>query len=63
VDILKIATQSGMLVTLDGRIGQQEYRSVCGSLQALQRFADALLASGVSKDASGEVSTPTTTLS
>lgn len=46
MDILSIATESGLLVTLDGRIGCQEYRSVHGSIQALQRFADALLASG-----------------
>ena len=43
MDIVEIATQSGMLVILDGRIGQQEYRSVHGSLQSLQRFATALL--------------------
>lgn len=35
VDILNIATESGLLVTLDGRIGCQEYRSVHGSIQAL----------------------------
>ncbi|WP_313065597.1 hypothetical protein [Paraburkholderia sp. LEh10] len=29
-----------MLVVLDGRIGREEYKSVYGSLQALQRFAD-----------------------
>lgn len=45
MDILKIAANSGMQVTLDGRIGRQEYRSVVGSLQALQRFADNLIAS------------------
>ena len=43
MDIVEIATQAGMFVTLDGRIGQQEYRSVHGSLQSLQRFATALL--------------------
>ncbi|TDG19882.1 hypothetical protein EYW47_28920 [Paraburkholderia silviterrae] len=51
MDILNIATESGLLVTLDGRIGCQEYRSVHGSIQALQRFADALLASSVVDDA------------
>jgi hypothetical protein len=42
VDILKIATDSGMQVMLDGSIGREEFRSVVGSVQALQRFADAL---------------------
>jgi hypothetical protein len=42
MDILKIAADSGMQVILDGRIGREEYRSVVGSVQALQRFAEAL---------------------
>ena len=42
MDILKIAMDSGLQVILDGRIGREEYRSVVGSVQALQRFADAL---------------------
>jgi hypothetical protein len=49
MDILKIAEHSGMQVILNGRIGREEYRSVHGSIQALQRFADALLASVVSE--------------
>jgi hypothetical protein len=43
VDILEIARHSGMQVILNGRIGLEEYQSVYGSVQALQRFADALL--------------------
>ena len=43
MDILEIAIASGMEVTLDGRVGTQEYRSVHGSLQALRRFAEAVL--------------------
>jgi hypothetical protein len=43
MDILELAMASGMQVTLDGRIGMQEYRSVHGSLQALRRFAEAVL--------------------
>jgi hypothetical protein len=43
VDILEIARHSGMQVILNGRIGREEYQSVYGSVQALQRFADALL--------------------
>jgi hypothetical protein len=31
-----------MAVILDGRIGREEYQSVCGSLSALQRFAEAV---------------------
>jgi hypothetical protein len=42
MDILKIAAESGMQVILDGRIGREEYRSVVGSVQALERFANAL---------------------
>ncbi|HEX7911432.1 MAG TPA: hypothetical protein VF534_25535 [Paraburkholderia sp.] len=42
MDILEMARNSGLLVMLDGRIGREEYHSVSGSLQALQRFADAL---------------------
>jgi hypothetical protein len=52
MDILEIAANSGMQITLDGRIGREEYRSVYGSVQALQLFADALLAS-VLHDAKG----------
>ena len=40
MDIEKIANDSGMQVVLDGRIGREEYKSVYGSLQALQRFAN-----------------------
>ncbi|WP_179401296.1 hypothetical protein [Burkholderia guangdongensis] len=42
MDIVDIARTSGMTVILDGRIGRVEYQSVCGSLSALQRFADAV---------------------
>ena len=42
MDIVKLAKDAGMLVVLDGRIGREEYRSVYGSMQALQRFAEAL---------------------
>ncbi|MCO4878285.1 hypothetical protein VOI32_03355 [Paraburkholderia caribensis] len=43
MDILKIAENSGLLVTLDGKIGRQEYQSVYGSITALSRFANAIL--------------------
>jgi hypothetical protein len=42
MEILKIARDSGMQVILDDRIGREEYCSVVGSVQALQRFAEAL---------------------
>ena len=42
MEILKIARDSGMQVILDGRIGREEYCSVVGSVQALQRFAESL---------------------
>ena len=32
MDIVKLATDSGLLVVLDGMIGKTEYRSVQGSL-------------------------------
>lgn len=44
MNILDIATQAGLQVLLDARIGSQTYHSVCGSLGALQRFADAVSA-------------------
>ena len=46
IDVVELAIASGMQVTLDGRIGTQEYRSVYGSLQALLCFAEALLVKG-----------------
>jgi hypothetical protein len=42
MDIIDIARASGMAVILEGRIGREEYQSVCGSLSALQRFAEAV---------------------
>lgn len=42
MDVIELAQASGLQVVLDGRIGSQEYRSVCGSIEALCRFADAI---------------------
>jgi hypothetical protein len=42
MNILKLAGDAGMLVVLDGRIGCTEYRSVHGTLDAFQRFVQAL---------------------
>lgn len=44
MDVLNIAQHCGMQVTLDARIGREEYRSVHGSVEALERFAEALVA-------------------
>jgi hypothetical protein len=44
MDIIDIATKAGMQVLVDARIGRETYHSVCGSLPALQRFADAVCA-------------------
>lgn len=42
MDILELAKQSGFFVTLDGKIGREQYQSVHGSVTALQRFAEAV---------------------
>ncbi|WP_206997620.1 hypothetical protein [Trinickia mobilis] len=42
MNILKLAGDAGMLVVLDGKIGRTEYRSVHGTLDAFQRFVQAL---------------------
>ena len=42
MDIIDMARASGLTVILDGRIGREEYQSVCGSVTALQRFAESL---------------------
>lgn len=44
MNIIEMATQAGLQVLLDARIGSQCYHSVSGSLPALQRFADAVRA-------------------
>ncbi|WP_156992376.1 hypothetical protein [Paraburkholderia oxyphila] len=42
MDLIQMARASGLTVILDGRIGREEYQSVCGPISALERFADAL---------------------
>ena len=42
MDIIDMARASGLTVILDGRIGREDYQSVCGSVFALQRFAESL---------------------
>lgn len=50
MDVIELAQQAGLAVVLDGRIGREEYRSVSGSLEALNRFA-ALVAQCAKQDA------------
>ncbi|MEX3815949.1 hypothetical protein AB3X96_37930 [Paraburkholderia sp. BR13439] len=42
MDLEQKARESGMLIVPDGRIGCEEYKSVYGSLDALQRFANSV---------------------
>ncbi|WP_181448458.1 hypothetical protein [Paraburkholderia phytofirmans] len=44
MDILDLARKSGMTMVLDAKIGRQEYRTVHGSVVALERFAELLAA-------------------
>ena len=41
-EILALARESGMLITLDGQIGRERYQSITGSLASLRRFVAAL---------------------
>ncbi|MEX3936622.1 hypothetical protein AB4Y32_33435 [Paraburkholderia phymatum] len=38
MDIIDMARASGLTVVLDGRIGSEEYQSVCGSVSAFALF-------------------------
>ncbi|MGV2287131.1 hypothetical protein AAHK20_00330 [Trinickia sp. YCB016] len=42
LDIVALARGVGMLITLDGCIGNSQYQSVFGSLTSLERFAQAV---------------------
>jgi hypothetical protein len=42
MDLIAMARDAGMQVLLDAQIGRQSYHSVCGSLNSLQKFADAV---------------------
>lgn len=42
LEILALAREAGMLITLDGQIGREKYQSIAGSLHAFKRFAEAL---------------------
>ena len=53
-DIAEQARAAGLTIVLDGRIGREEYRSVSGSLAALQRFADAYANEPIDSGSVGE---------
>jgi hypothetical protein len=42
MDVIRIARESGFSVLLEGRIGLNEYTSVCGTEEALKIFAKAV---------------------
>ncbi len=50
-EIVQLARDNGLLVTLDGRIGRETYQSVAGSLASFLRFVDALRAALAEKEA------------
>jgi hypothetical protein len=54
MNALKLAEDAGMLIVLNGRIGCTEYRSVHGTLDAFQRFVQALESTLSNADESGE---------
>jgi hypothetical protein len=41
-EILALALEAGMSITLDGQIGREKYQSIAGSLASFGRFAEAL---------------------
>jgi hypothetical protein len=41
-EILALAREAGMLITLDGQIGTEKYESIAGSLASFRRFANAM---------------------
>ncbi|MPW23866.1 hypothetical protein GCT13_46140 [Paraburkholderia sp. CNPSo 3157] len=49
MDIIDMARASGLTVVLDGRIGSEEYQSVCGSVSALLRFAETVCQSAANQ--------------
>ena len=63
MDIVDMARASGLAVILDGRIGREEYQSVCGSVSALQRFAEAVRQGAAGQRESAAPRSPATDLS
>lgn len=50
-EIIRLARNAGLLVTLDGRIGRETYQSVAGSLTSFLRFANELRATPAENEA------------
>ena len=50
-EIVQLARDAGLLVTLDGRIGRETYQSIAGSLASFLRFVDALRGALTEKEA------------
>lgn len=59
MNIVDIARASGLVVVLDGRIGLEEYQSICGSVSALERFAEAVRQGAASQGESAAPRSPT----
>jgi hypothetical protein len=62
MNIVDMARASGFAVILDGRIGLEEYQSVCGPVSALQRFAEAVSQSAASQRESAALRSPAAAL-
>ena len=62
MNIVGIARASAFAVTLDGRIGHEECQSVCGSVSASQRFAEALHQNAASPLESASLQSPSADL-
>jgi hypothetical protein len=63
MNIVDMAHASGFTVILDGKIGREEYQSVCGSVSALQRFAEAVRQDAASQRESAPLQSPAADLS
>ena len=63
MNIVNMAHASGLTVILDGRIGREEYQSVCGSVSALQRFAEAVRQDAASQREAAPLQSPAADLS
>jgi hypothetical protein len=63
MNVVDMAHASGFTVILDGRIGREEYQSVCGSVSALQRFAEAVRQDAASQCESAPLQSPAADLS
>jgi hypothetical protein len=56
MNFMQLARQAGLALLLDGRIGQQQYMSVSGSIEALSRFARAVGAASIAESQRSRIS-------